>query len=277
MKTLNKILFILLTLLSTVHAADEQNYVPENADSKAIVNGFNDEIRRTSRRLRDLEGGISLTTGVTGILPVANGGTGKDLSTAATGTIPYFSSTGVIGNIGIGTSGYVLTSNGSYPSFQPSNTLGIPVILRWGQIDSVTSSTNGITSSATLAATTVSDPESKYVFWMIRNGTYEDILNQEPVYFQKKANVTTISGSYHLWEQTDGAGGRRVSCYVDAGGQVSTTSTSSSSIPTSKSWSIDVSSLSNGQNYQIKVMCRDDVPAGNSTYGFVAKIIGFES
>lgn len=74
---------------------------------------LNDQLRRTSRRLRELEGGVSLTSGVTGILPVANGGTGKDWSATAAWSIPTFSATGVMGTVGIGTSGYFLQSQGT--------------------------------------------------------------------------------------------------------------------------------------------------------------------
>lgn len=61
-----------------------------------------------------MEDGIPLLTGTTGILSVSRGGTGQDLSTVAQNTIPYFSSTGTFGNIGIGTTGYYLAA-GSPP------------------------------------------------------------------------------------------------------------------------------------------------------------------
>lgn len=280
---INKILILFLILGESVCFAqqDQTDIIVDSGKESIVV--LNDQLRRTSRRLRELEGGVSLTTGVTGILPVSKGGTGKDLSTATTGTIPYFSSTGVLGNIGIGTSGYVITSNGTIPTYQPSKMPGTPVILRWGQIDALTSSTGGIVSSQsslTSAAPTIDAPTGKYVYWAFTQNSYENVLQQEPVYFQKKTGINTVSGNYYIWEQSGGAGGgggRSVSCYFDIGSQVSSTATSQSTTPTSTSWSVDVSGLTNGTNYEIKLMCKDNKGGSNETTGYVAKIIGFES
>jgi hypothetical protein len=62
--------------------------------------------------------GLPLTTGVTGTLPFGNGGTG--LATWTQYLIPYAATTTSIGQIAIGTSGQVLTSNGAgaAPTFQ---------------------------------------------------------------------------------------------------------------------------------------------------------------
>lgn len=160
---------------------------------------------------------------------------------------------------------------------------GNPVILRWGQIDATTAADAGIVSSQTsltAVAPTIDAPNGKYVYWSFTATSAKNIFQQEPVYWKKTSGISTVSGTYYLWEQSGGAGGgggRLVSCYVDIGSQVSTTSTSQSTTPTSKSWSVDVSGLSNGTSYEIKAMCKDDVQGGNSTTGYVAKMIGFES
>ncbi len=61
---------------------------------------------------------IDLTTKVTGTLPVGNGGTGQASNWTQYGVV-YASTTGVLANTAAGTSGYVLTSNGtSAPTFQ---------------------------------------------------------------------------------------------------------------------------------------------------------------
>lgn len=63
-------------------------------------------------------GTVTLTTDVSGNLPVANGGTGITLYTV--GDILYASATGTLSKLNAGTSGYVLTSNGpgTAPSYQ---------------------------------------------------------------------------------------------------------------------------------------------------------------
>lgn len=74
-------------------------------------------------------GQVSLTTGVTGTLPIANGGTGQTTASAAFNALSPVTSTGdlIIGNgtnsatrLGIGANGYVLTSNGTTASWSAS-------------------------------------------------------------------------------------------------------------------------------------------------------------
>jgi hypothetical protein len=63
---------------------------------------------------------ISLTTEVTGILPVANGGT--NLTTYTTGDILYASSSTALSRLGIGGPNQVLTMSGGLPSWQNAAT-----------------------------------------------------------------------------------------------------------------------------------------------------------
>lgn len=229
-------------------------------------------------------GWVAITPNASLPLSVANGGTGSDLSASAQGTILYFSATGVISVLAVGTNGQFLKTQGSganpvwaYPAMSQ------PVIFKWGQIDALTTTTEGIVSSETTltpATPSIDAPSGKYVYWKFNGTSYANIYDQEPVYFRKRTGINTVSGTFYLWEQSNGAGaggGRQVSCYVDIGSQVSSTLTSQSSTPTSKSWSVDVSGLTNDTVYEIKLMARDDVQGGNNTVGFVAKMIGFES
>ena len=66
--------------------------------------------------------GLPLSTGVTGTLPLTNGGTGQTTASAAFNALSPITTTGdlIVGNgtnsstrLGIGTNGYVLTSNGT--------------------------------------------------------------------------------------------------------------------------------------------------------------------
>lgn len=69
---------ILFGLLSFNCFAQEIDYVTEFNDTGRVI--MNEQLRKTSRRISELESGISLTTQVSGILPLANGGTGESLS-----------------------------------------------------------------------------------------------------------------------------------------------------------------------------------------------------
>ena len=99
--------------------------------------------------------GLPLSTGVTGSLPIANGGTGQTTATAAFNALSPITTAGdlIIGNgansairLGIGTSGYVLTSNGTTASWvAPSST-----------VSSFSAGTTGFTpSSGTTGAVTL--------------------------------------------------------------------------------------------------------------------------
>jgi fibronectin-binding autotransporter adhesin len=100
--------------------------------------------------------GLPLSTGVTGTLPIANGGTGQITASAAFNALSPITSTGdlILGNgvnsatrLGIGTNGYVLTSNGTTASWSalPSN------------VTSFSAGTTGFTpNTATTGAVTLS-------------------------------------------------------------------------------------------------------------------------
>ncbi len=198
---------------------------------------------------------------------------------AITGLASVVSGAGVlpVANLGSGTpsSANFLRGDGAFAAIP---TPGVPVILRWGSIDAVTVNTCGLTLNASLtAAAPTVDDGTGYIFWSFTQNSVVNVLQSEPVLWKKTAGITTVSGTFFLWEQSGGAGSRQVSAYVDIGGQVSSTLTAASATPTSKSWSVDVSSLTTGTSYEIKIMCKDDVGGGNETTGYVAKIIGYES
>lgn len=70
--------------------------------------------------------GLPLTTGVTGTLPTGNGGTG--LSSFTAGDIPYYVSGTALSKLAIGTNGYVVTSNGSAPTWAAVSTIAVSTI-----------------------------------------------------------------------------------------------------------------------------------------------------
>jgi hypothetical protein len=76
-------------------------------------------------------GTVNLTSQVTGILPVANGGTGDASFTANQVVIGGTTSTGALAQVAAGTSGQVLTSNGSgAPTWQASTSTFVAPTVR---------------------------------------------------------------------------------------------------------------------------------------------------
>ena len=101
-------------------------------------------------------GQVSLTTGVTGTLPILNGGTGQTTASAAfnalspittTGDLIIGTGTNTAGRLAIGTNGYVLTSNGTTATWAAST----------GGVTSFSAGTTGFTpSTGTTGAITLS-------------------------------------------------------------------------------------------------------------------------
>ena len=99
--------------------------------------------------------GLPLTTGVTGTLPIGNGGTGQTTASAAFNALSPVTTTGdlIIGNgtnsatrLAIGANGYVLTSNGTTASWAAST----------GGVTSFSAGTTGLTpNTATTGAITL--------------------------------------------------------------------------------------------------------------------------
>jgi len=98
-------------------------------------------------------GTISLSSGVTGTLPVANGGTGATSQTAYAVLAGGTTSTGAYQSVAsVGTSGQVLTSNGAgaLPTFQTVS----------GGVTSITGTANQVIASSSTGAVTLSTPQS---------------------------------------------------------------------------------------------------------------------
>ena len=92
-------------------ATDVYSLLPDVATGNALISG--------GVSTAPLWGKIGLTTHVSGTLPIANGGTNKTSFTAYTLVVGGTTSTGALQQVGAGTSGQILFSNGSsaLPSF----------------------------------------------------------------------------------------------------------------------------------------------------------------
>ena len=115
--------------------------------------------------------GLPLTTGVTGTLPIANGGTGQTTASAAFNALSPITSTGdlILGNgtnsatrLAIGSNGTYLTSNGTTASWTalPSNVAS----LSFGStgLTPATATTGAITVAGTLVAANGGTGQSSY-------------------------------------------------------------------------------------------------------------------
>lgn len=103
---------------------------------------------------------VSLTAGVNGTLPIANGGTGQTTASAAFNALSPITTTGdlIIGNgsgsatrLAIGSNGYILTSNGTTASWQASSASGTVTSVAATVPSFLSVSGSPITSSGTLA------------------------------------------------------------------------------------------------------------------------------
>lgn len=117
MSLLNRLLLILI-LFSTVGCNAVSSFAEDQTEvivgtSTEDIQAQNDNFRRTSRRLRQLESGIPASN-ITGILDISHGGTGQDFSAGTLGEYLYFSSTGVIGHTPLLHGSQFFSASGSF-------------------------------------------------------------------------------------------------------------------------------------------------------------------
>jgi len=115
--------------------------------------------------------GLPLSTGVTGTLPIANGGTGQTTASAAFNALSPITSTGdlILGNgvnsatrLAIGTNGYVLTSNGTTASWQASSGGVTTFQTSLSGLTPNTATSGAVTLAGTLGATSGGTGQSTY-------------------------------------------------------------------------------------------------------------------
>jgi len=96
--------------------------------------------------------GLPLTTGVTGTLPAANGGTGQ--STYAVGDLVYATGTTALSKLGIGTNGQILTSSGTAPQWSTLSGVAVTTFSAGTTGFTPSTATSGaVTLAGTLATT----------------------------------------------------------------------------------------------------------------------------
>jgi hypothetical protein len=95
-----------------------------------------------------LSGGLGAPTW--GTLSVSYGGTGQNWSSVATGSLPYFSGYGTLGTLAIGSSGYILASNGTAPYWSSLSSLSIPTGIGFANYITKWLDTNTLTYSSSI-------------------------------------------------------------------------------------------------------------------------------
>jgi hypothetical protein len=108
-----------ISLTSTLAGATPPT-APGTFGGAALIPNITVDAQGRITAIQNTTPSISLTTEVTGILPVAKGGT--NFATYTTGDILYASSSAVLSRLGIGGSNQVLTVSGGLPSWQNAAT-----------------------------------------------------------------------------------------------------------------------------------------------------------
>lgn len=147
---------------------------------------------------------ISLTSGVSGILPIANGGTNASSAAAAynnlspmttTGDIEYEASAGSAARLAIGSTGQVLTVVAGLPSWQTSSGSGTVTSFVFTNGHNVTGTVTSSTTTPTLslAPTSSSPSASSFASW-----DANDNLSANNVIEGYATTATTASGTLTL-------------------------------------------------------------------------------
>jgi hypothetical protein len=142
---------------------------------------------------------ISLTTGVTGTLPVANGGTG--LTAGTSGGVPYYSATGTLASSGALTANQVLLGGGAGAAPTATNLLGTAAAVTTGSYIKAVGYADTVTALGNTGTAINLDVTSGNVFTATLNGN-ATITFRYP--------VATGSSSFTLILTNDGTAGRTV-------------------------------------------------------------------
>ncbi len=156
---------------------------------------------------------VDLTSEVTGTLPVGNGGTG--VTSLISGSLLYGSGTGVMNTLGIGSNGFVLTSNGSSPVWSDISSLyEAPLTFSNG----LTRTSNTITLGGTLTgATNIALNSNNFAF----SGTGNvGIGLTNPFHKLSVAGNANVTGTTNLGGLVvQGSTGRALAIFDETSGQ----------------------------------------------------------
>jgi hypothetical protein len=149
---------------------------------------------------------INLATGVTGTLPIANGGT--NLTTYTTGDLLYASNATTLTKLGVGSSGQGLVVSGGVPAWGTSGPSAGQVIQVLSATDSTarsTTSSSFVTASNTLSVTITPSSTSNKIFIIISSSGRG--INDNAYYTIYRGATNLGNGNLGFTTQYDGATG----------------------------------------------------------------------
>ena len=248
--------FIGIILLCSNAYAQTENISDFTPETLPVLNDSLRSLNGTLNRARDTLATIA-TYFTGGILKSSNGGTNANLSTCTQGSIPYFSATGTMTCLAPGTSGYFLKTQGASanPTYDvpPGNGNIIYAFGDGGTGRYYTQTTSTPPASATLG----------YQMWDTdNNATY---VNIQDTRFRKTAGINTLT-FYVSQASRNGGGSTKSRITINSGNITSTEgeSTAGAGVITWVNGTVDVSSLTNGTVYDLKVQLSSNGTAGEA-------------
>ncbi len=255
MKNKLLVLTLALCLIGTNSMAQE---VVKGLDEKKDLTTLNRILRRSARRLNAIENGVSLTSGVKGILPLLNGGTGAALADPGADRIYFWDESGNITNFLTVGSGLDLI--GTTLTATTPNTSN--VIFSWSGVDNVV---NGSQGAFVNAAPDIGANTAEFMVVGRDETTYGTLLNFR---FKKIAGISTVT-----IESRMAVSANTGSCKVDIGGQNNTVTTVSTSYGWATAADINVSGLSDGTTYDGIIQLKNS-NANSDTFLSAITLIG---
>jgi hypothetical protein len=150
----------------------------------------------------------------TGTLPITSGGTGQISASAAFNALSPITTTGdlIIGNgtnsatrLGIGTNGYVLTSNGTTASWQSASSSGVSTFqTSLSGLTPSTATTGAVTLAGTLGATSGGTSQSTYTTGDILYASASNTLAKLPI--GTAGQVLSVASGIPSWAASTSSG-----------------------------------------------------------------------
>lgn len=262
---MKKLILLILLLLSTSIYADNGQVSPVSNLDGSNTSVVNNNMGILQTGLNNLYTTYTTISGYfnSGILRTTNGGSSANLSSCTQGSVPYFSSAGVQSCLPPSTNGLFLKTQGvgANPTFSTPTGTGNVVYL-YGDGGSGRYYTNATSTPPAV-------PTLTYQLWGTANdATYRTIIDTK---FTKISGISTLTFYTAQASRVGGAGTVKSRILVNLGALTSTegTSTAGVGVITWVSGTLDVSSLTNGQVYDMQVQLYCDISQAAAFGGII--------